>query len=95
MTIQALGRRICQWVVGGFVILYLVALGLFVIGHFGLFGSPSGPLAGVFLVPLGAPWNFLWDSASMNDFGRFWLGILAPMVNLVIIVAICRLLQRY
>ena len=27
-----------------------------VIGFFGLFGSPRGPLAGVFLIPLGMPW---------------------------------------
>ena len=41
--------------------LYLIALALFVIGTYGLFGSPSGPLAGVFLVPLGMPWNFFVD----------------------------------
>jgi hypothetical protein len=40
-----------------FALLYVLALGLFVVGTFGLFGSPSGPLADVFLMPLGLPWN--------------------------------------
>jgi len=95
MTNQTLGCRVCRWVTGGFLILYLAALALFAIGHFGLFGSERGPLAGVFLVPLGIPWIYLLDSASMNDFGRFWLGILSPLANLVIVIAACRLSQKY
>ena len=50
-----------KWLLWIWVALYLAALFLFVVGSFGLFGSDSGPLAGVFLVPLGLPWNGFVD----------------------------------
>jgi len=81
-------HRVCRLVVIGFAILYALALGLFIIGTFGLFGSPSGPLAGVFLVPLGLPWNRMLDVLPEP----LWptLAIFAPALNLVILVLICR-----
>ena len=81
-------HRACRLIVIGFAILYLLAIGLFIVGTFGLFGSPSGPLAGVFLMPLGLPWNQM-----LNVFPEpLWpmLAILAPVLNLVILVLICR-----
>jgi len=78
----------CRSVVIGFSVLYVLAAGLFVVGTFGLFGSSSGPLAGVFLVPLGLPWNRMLD--VFPDPLRPTLAILAPAVNLVIILLICR-----
>jgi hypothetical protein len=78
----------CRFVVVGFSVLYALAVGLFIVGTFGLFGSPSGPLAGVFLIPLGLPWNQLF-----NVFPEpLWptLAMLAPAVNLVVLVLICR-----
>jgi hypothetical protein len=77
----------CRIVVIGFSVLYALAAGLFIVGTFGLFGSPSGPLAGVFLVPLGLPWNRMLDIFPE----KLWpmLAILAPAVNLVILVLIC------
>ena len=77
----------CRLIVMGFSILYALALGLFIIGTFGLFGSPSGPLAGVFLVPLGLPWNLLLDVFPEP----LWptLAALAPALNLIILVLIC------
>ncbi len=83
--------RFCRLVVAGFALLYLAALGLWVIGTFGLFGSPKGPLAGVFLVPLGLPWNLMLDRFS--DGVRLWLAILSPLLDLVIVGAMCRLLS--
>jgi hypothetical protein len=78
----------CRLVVIGFSVLYALAAGLLIVGTFGLFGSPSGPLAGVFLVPLGLPWNRMLDAFPEP----LWpmLAILAPAVNLVILVLICR-----
>jgi len=78
----------CRLVVIGFFVLYVLAAGLFVAGTFGLFGSPSGPLAGVFLVPLGLPWNRMLDVFPEP----LWptLTVLAPAINLVILVLICR-----
>ncbi len=79
---------VCRIVVLGFSVLYALAMGLFIVGTCGLFGSPSGPLAGVFLVPLGLPWNQML--AVFPE--PFWpaLAVLAPAVNLIIFVLICR-----
>ena len=77
----------CRLIVLGFSVLYALAVGLFIIGTFGLFGSPSGPLAGVFLVPLGLPWNLVVDLFPEP----LWqtLAVLAPALNLTILVLIC------
>jgi len=82
----------CRLAVVGFFVLYALAAGLFVVGTFGLFGSPSGPLAGVFLVPLGFPWNRMLDVFPEP----LWptLAVLAPAVNLIILMLICRLGAR-
>lgn len=69
--------------VRGFGLLWLAALALFVIGRLGLFGSPSGPLAGVFLVPLGLPWNLML--AGLPEQLLPWAGALAPGINLAIV----------
>ena len=81
-------QRACSPVVIVFAILYALAFGLFIVGRFGLFGSPSGPLAGIFLMPLGLPWNRMLDVFPEP----LWptLAILAPALNLVILVLICR-----
>ena len=79
--------RICRFAVRGFILLYALALLLFLIGTFGWFGSPSGPLAGVFLAPLGLPWNLLLDWA--DDPLRAMLAAAAPLVNLAILKALC------
>jgi len=80
--------RICPIVIAGLAVLYLLALGLLLIGTFGLFGSEHDPLAGVFLVPLGLPWNLMLD--GFPETARPWLAAAAPLVNLAIVWAICR-----
>jgi hypothetical protein len=79
----------CLWALAVLGCLYLGALALFAVGTFGLFGSPQGPLAGVFLVPLGLPWNLLLEGASEG--ARPWLAALAPLVNLLVLLGLCRL----
>jgi hypothetical protein len=86
-------QTICTILVAAFAIAYVIALVLFVIGTYGLFGSPSGPLAGVFLVPLGIPWIFMLDGLSENL--KPWLGILAPGLNLALLWLLCRTLRRF
>jgi hypothetical protein len=83
---------VCRLFLLGFSVLYALAAALFIVGTFGLFGSPSGPLAGVFLVPLGWPWNRMIDVFPEP----LWptLAVLAPAINLVILVLICRLAAR-
>ncbi len=53
--------RTCRLIVTVFAALYAAAFALFLVGSYGWFGSPQGPLAGIFLVPLGLPWNRLLD----------------------------------
>jgi len=79
----------CKVVVRIFLVLYVVALVLFLVGFFGLFGSPSGPLAGIFLFPLGLPWNLAAD--ILPEGARLWFGLAAPLVNLAILRLICRM----
>jgi hypothetical protein len=81
-------HRSCRLIVIGFSVMYALAAGLFVVGNFGLFGSPSGPLAGIFLLPLGLPWNRMLDIFPEP----LWptLAALAPAMNLIILMLICR-----
>ena len=81
--------RVCRILFLSFSALYLVALVLLAIGTFGLFGSDGGPLAGVFLMPLGLPWNLLVDGAPSRL--APWLAAGAPLLNLLLIGAVCRL----
>lgn len=61
---------------------YVIALALFLIGIFGLFGQPSDPLSGVFLIPLGFPWFFAAD--AVPEAAKAWVAALAPLVNIFI-----------
>lgn len=79
---------LCKIIVIGFGVLYLLALGLLAVGTFGLFGQEPDPLAGVFVVPLGLPWNRLAMGAPEALLP--WIGALAPLVNLGILAALCR-----
>jgi len=83
---------ICSIILAVFGIAYVIALGLFFVWTFGLFGSPSGPLAGIFLIPLGIPWVFMLE--GFQDGLRPWLAALAPLLNLVLLWFICRLVTR-
>lgn len=75
-----------------FSVLYGIALFLFAVGAFGWFGQEKDPLAAVFLMPLGLPWNLMLDGAAESF--RLWLGALAPLVNLVVIGGLVRLLNQ-
>jgi hypothetical protein len=84
--------RVCRIAVWGFGVLYVVAILLLLVGTFGWFGSPQGPLAGVFLAPLGLPWNLLLSGAPEALLP--WVGVAAPAINLLILSSLCRWLNR-
>jgi hypothetical protein len=84
--------RICRIVTAGITVLYGCALGLLAIGTFGLFGAERDPLSGVFLLPLGLPWNLFLE--NIPDALRPWLAAAAPLLNLLIIWLACRGLGR-
>lgn len=81
-------KSVCRIIVWGFGLLYAGALVLLLIGTYGLFGAETDPLSGVFLLPLGLPWNLLLDGAP--DHLLPWVGIVAPAVNLGILMLLCR-----
>jgi hypothetical protein len=64
-------HRLCRIAVILVALLYLAALFLFFVGAFGWFGQERTPLAGVFLVPLGLPWNLWLD--GLAETVRPWL----------------------
>lgn len=76
-----------KWLLGIYVVLYLGALALLIIGTFGLFGQEQDPLAGVFLLPLGLPWNILLDRIGLA--GPL-LAVLAPLLNIAIVWGLWR-----
>ena len=75
-----------------FAALYGAALFLFAIGTFGWFGQERDPLSGVFLLPLGLPWNLMLDSVASG--GRGILAALAPGLNLSILGCLVLLMKR-
>ncbi|MEH6547570.1 MAG: hypothetical protein V7701_14125 [Sneathiella sp.] len=80
----------CRFLVIAFAILYAVALGLFLVGTFGWFGQDTGPLAGIFLIPLGLPWSLI----EVPDAMLMPVAIGAPLLNLIILWVICRLIRK-
>jgi hypothetical protein len=77
-----------KWLFRIFLVLYALAFFAYICGTYGLFGVEPGPLAGIFLVPLGMPWLLLLDLAPEPAWP--YLSAAAPAVNLLIL----GLLQR-
>jgi len=84
--------RACRRIVIAFATLYALAFVLFLIGSYGWFGSPQGPLAGVFLMPLGLPWNHWLD--ALPPAVRPAAAVLAPALNLLLLWGLCRWWMR-
>ena len=82
--------RICSGVFYVFCALYVLALLLFLIGTF---ASEDESLAGVFLVPLGLPWNLKIDRLFPEPLWP-WAAALAPILNIALIRLICKLIHR-
>ncbi|MEH6526571.1 MAG: hypothetical protein V7723_10910 [Sneathiella sp.] len=80
----------CRFLVITFAILYAVALGLFLIGTYGWFGQDTGPLAGIFLIPLGLPWSLI----EVPDAMLLPVAVGSPFLNLIILWVICRLIRK-
>jgi len=76
-----------MWLFWLFLAAYVAAMALFLIGTFGFLGQEPDPLSGVFLLPLGLPWNVLADRAGM---GGAAVMLAAPLINLAIVFAIWR-----
>lgn len=82
----------CRIILVTFAGLYLLALALFAIGTLGLFGSEKGPLAAIFLVPLGLPWNLFLD--VFPDPAVPWIAAGTPLLNLLLLGGACHYVRR-
>ena len=83
---------ICRASLVIFGVAWLAALALLVIGTFGWVGQEKDPLSGIFLVPLGFPWNqFL---SGLPETFKPLGAALAPGLNLLLMWLICGLLLR-
>ena len=80
----------CHYVIWGFVTLYGCALAIFLIGNFGLSSTQADPLAGVYLVIIGQPWNQLVD--FLPEALWPWAASAAPLLTVALLVSICRFL---
>ena len=71
-----------------FALLYAFALVVWAVGTFGLFGVEPDALSGIYLVVLGLPWTSMFSGES----GGAVAGVLAPLINLAVLVGLRRLL---
>ncbi|WP_369025838.1 hypothetical protein [Qipengyuania sp. RANM35] len=71
-----------KWAFSIFLGLYLIALFLLAVGTFGWFGQEKDPLSGVFLLPLGLPWNLVADKLG---FGGWLTAVAAPAINAAVL----------
>lgn len=82
--------RVCRILIGAFALLWIAALVLLAIGTFGWFGQERDPLAGVFLMPLGLPWNMIVPVPK--NAAALW-AIVTPGINLFFLFILCRLFR--
>ncbi len=87
-----LQMKFCRKVTVLLTVLYLLALALFGISYFELFGQQGDPLSAVFLVLLGTPWTQMIQLGT--DPQKLALVILAPVVNLAILWVACGLFRH-
>lgn len=76
-----------KWAVRIFAVLYVIAAALLLLGTTGMFGVEKDPLSGVFLLPLGLPWNLLADRAGLPP---VLAGLFGPAVNLGLLIVLER-----
>jgi hypothetical protein len=85
-------RAACRWGVRLFALAWAAALAIYGIGALGLFGQSPDPLAGVYLILLGLPWNRAVDVAPEPLWP--WLAAAAPLLNLLLLAGLCRFARR-
>jgi hypothetical protein len=71
-----------KWLFWIFATLFAIALFLMLVGTNGWFGQEPDPLSGIFLVPLGMPWNIIADRLGLAGVVA---GIVSPLINLGIL----------
>lgn len=87
-----MGGRWARWLPIAFLLAWLVAGAIYIIGALGLFGQERDPLSGAYLTILGLPWNLL--AGGLPDSALPVALVLIPAVNLLILWLLYRLLTR-
>ncbi|MCR9212203.1 MAG: hypothetical protein NXI13_00685 [Proteobacteria bacterium] len=77
-------------IAAAFAVAYLLALAIYFIGTYGLFGQNPDPLSGVFLIPLGLPWSLM----EVPESRAAALAIAAPLINLLILLVIIWMISK-
>ena len=80
-----MGRWVCRLILALYLLLYLAALYIAVVGSFGLLGHEPEALASVFLVFIALPWTFLPGPIVIPQVLR----ALAPLLNAWLIHRVC------
>ena len=84
--------NICRVAIVIFGTAWVAAIALLLIGTFGWFGQEKDPLSGIFLMPLGLPWNLFLD--GLPNTMKPWGATFAPGINLALLMLICGVLSR-
>lgn len=80
----------CKWLVAIAVVVYLMAIGIGLIGTYGWFEQEQDPLSWVFVIILGQPW-VSWIGDVSDPLSR-WLAAVAPLLNLILLAGVCHLI---
>ncbi len=84
--------RLCRIFLYAFSVAYVLALVIFVVGHFGLFGQEADPVSAVFVILLGQPWVLLID--NLPESLHMGAAVLSPLLTLALLFALCRWIGR-
>lgn len=79
--------RICKFKNLVFAAAFLFALVILAMGTFGWFGAKKDPLSGIFLIPLGLPWNGILPATPA-------VGLLSPVLNGALMWTLYKRLSR-
>ena len=80
----------CRIFIALFTLLYVLALMVFLTGTYGWFGQDTGPLAGIFLIPLGMPWILV----NLGDPYDGYLALLSPIVSIALLWIACQYFSK-
>ncbi|MCF6272193.1 MAG: hypothetical protein L3J37_03240 [Rhodobacteraceae bacterium] len=73
-------------------ILYVAALGIWIISEYGLFGQDSTAFSGIFLVFFGMPWSMMSNIGPESIWP--YLTALTPLINILLLVGICKWIRK-
>jgi hypothetical protein len=86
-------RRILIVLAWIFSVLYLLAVAVFLVARYGVFGATPDPSSAVFLIPLGLPWIFAGDLLPLPL--QPYFSLVSPLINLGILFGLASLAGRW